>query len=97
MIIELEIESEETLLNRIPAYRKEKRKKGIFIKYTKTEEILLEYLELNQSISISKFCRIGKISRKQAEEILAKMIVLEVIDIDISEKGALYSLNEKQL
>ena len=81
----------------LKVWQKEKRKKGIFIKYTKTEEILLEYLELNQSISISKFCRIGKISRKQAEEILAKMIVLEVIDIDISEKGALYSLNETQL
>ena len=62
------------------------------IKYSKTEEILLDYLEVNDEISLSKFCRISKISRQQAEEVLAKLISLDIIKISISEKGAVYSL-----
>ncbi|MCK4748893.1 MAG: ATP-binding protein [Bacteroidales bacterium] len=76
----------------LKVWQKEKRKKGIFIEYSRTEEILLEYLELNPQISISKFCRIGKIPRKRAEETLAKLIALEVIQIEMSEKGAAYRL-----
>ncbi|MFC2116736.1 PCI domain-containing protein, partial [Bacteroidota bacterium] len=76
----------------IKVWQKGKRKKGIFIEYSKTEKMLLEYLASNSHISLSKFCRISKISRKQAEEILAKLIALEVIRIDLNEKGATYSL-----
>ena len=76
----------------IKVWQKEKRIKGIFIKYSHTEEMLLEYLESNSQISLSKFCRISKISRKQAEETLSKLIALDVIRIDLNEKGAIYSL-----
>ncbi len=76
----------------LKVWRQEKRKKGILIKYTRTEEILLDYLEDNEDISLSKFCRICKISRQQAEEVLAKLISLEILEIRISEKGAVYSL-----
>lgn len=76
----------------IKVWQKEKRKQGILIKYSETEEILLDFLESNSQISLSKFCRIGKISGKQAEETLAKLIALDVIRIDLNEKGATYSL-----
>lgn len=76
----------------LKVWQKEKRKKGIFIEYSRTESILLDYLESNKEISLSRFCRLGKISRRQAEETLAKLIALEVIQIDLSEKGATYKL-----
>ena len=76
----------------LKVWQKEKRKKGIFIAYSKTESILLEHLESHTEISLSKFCRLGKISRKQAEETLAKLITLGVIQIDLTVKGATYKL-----
>lgn len=76
----------------LKVWRKEKREKGIFIEYSKTESILLDHLESNQEISLPRFCRMCKISRKQAEETLAKLIALEVIQMDLSEKGATYKL-----
>jgi predicted HTH transcriptional regulator len=74
-------------------WRKDQRKKGILIEYNQAEKTLLNYLEENGEISISKFCRLSKISRKHAEELLAKLIALQVIRIDLSEKGAIYSLS----
>ena len=75
----------------LKVWQKDKRKKGIFIEYSSTEEILLDYLDKNGKISISKFCRICRIPRKQAEETLAKLISLEVLQIHLDEKGAVYS------
>jgi len=73
-------------------WRKEKRKKGIFVEYSNAEELLLNYLKSNEYITLSKFCRICKIRLQQAEEILSDLIVLEIIQIRINEKGARYSL-----
>ena len=77
----------------LKVWKKDKRKKGIFIEYSKTEEILLDYLDSNHEIGISKFCRLAKISRKQAEETLAKLIALEIIQLSLRETGATYSLS----
>jgi predicted HTH transcriptional regulator len=78
----------------LKVWRKGRRKKGIFIKYSQTEKTLLNYLEVNSEISLSKFCRISKISRRTAEEILAKLISLDVLQIRLSEKGTVYKLPE---
>jgi predicted HTH transcriptional regulator len=76
-------------------WQQDKRKKGILIEYSRTEKILLDYLDEKGEISITKFCRICRITRKQAEEILAKLISLEVIQIHLDEKGAKYSLDSR--
>jgi predicted HTH transcriptional regulator len=74
----------------------EKRKKGIRIDYRDTESILLNYLRNNSQITISGFCRIGKINRKKAEDILANLIVLEILRISITDIGTWYSLAPDQ-
>ena len=73
-------------------WKKEKRNKGIRLAYRDTEKILMDYLAQNSQITISRFCRIGKISRKIAEDILADLIVLEILRIHFSEKETWYSL-----
>jgi len=90
----IRVDDQNLLANKVllKVWQKEKRKKGIFIEYSRTEEILLDYLESNPEISISKFCKIGKITRNMAEETLAKLISLELIQIEMNEKGATYSL-----
>jgi hypothetical protein len=55
----------------------------------------MNYLEENEEISLSKFCRISQVARKQAEEVLAKLISLEILDIRIDEKGAVYRLADR--
>ncbi len=90
----LRVEDQNLLANRvlIKVWQKEKRKKGLLIRYSTAEEILLDYLKTNENIVISKYCRIAKLQLHQAEEILSNLIVLGIIKIRISEKGACYNL-----
>lgn len=73
-------------------WNKGNRKKGILLEYSDAEEILLDYLKDHPEITQSGFCRLARIRESQAEKILSDLIVLEVIGIKISEKGAVYSL-----
>ena len=66
--------------------------KGTYIEYSKNEKILLSYLSENSDISLSKFIRISKITKYEAEKILINLASLNVININISEKGVKYSL-----
>ena len=82
------------LANRVilKVWQKEKRKKGILLEYSSAEKVLMDYLALNESITLSKYCRIGRIHPRQAEEVLSDLLVLDVIQVHLSEKGARYSL-----
>lgn len=73
-------------------WQKEKRKKGILVEYSDVQEKLLEYLEMNPEITISKFCRIAKLKPAQAEEVLSDLIVFEVIDVVTDANGSRYTL-----
>jgi predicted HTH transcriptional regulator len=90
----LRVADQNILANRVmmKVWHKEKRKKGIFLEYSHAEKLLLNYLKANEDITLSRFCRLGRLRVKQAEEILSDLIVLEVIQIRINEKGARYSL-----
>lgn len=90
----LRVDDQNLLANRVlmKVWQKEKRKKGILLEYSEAEKLLLDYLKSNESITISKYCRLAKLRLSQAEEILSKLIVLDVIRIRITEKGSSYSL-----
>ncbi len=66
------------------------KKTGIFVKYTEKEKVLLDFLEKNETITISKFCRIAYLSRKKAENILVSLILLNIIEIVFTEKNVFY-------
>jgi predicted HTH transcriptional regulator len=66
--------------------------KGTLLKYGKEEKALIAYLENNPFITFSKFTRIAHTTRQIAETILVKMISLNVVDIQVTEKGVLYKL-----
>jgi hypothetical protein len=65
---------------------------GTFVEYSKNENVLLNYLSENRIVSCSAFCKLAQIKRRDAEEILINLICLKVIQMHISEKGAVYSL-----
>jgi predicted HTH transcriptional regulator len=79
----------------LKVWRMSRRSKGITIRYTDKEKILLDYLDKNEAVSISRFRKIAGISRQVAEKVLVDLITLKIIDIFITEKTALYRANPK--
>ncbi len=68
-------------------------KKNTILRFTEKEKIILDYLEHNDGISLSKVCKIANIKRNKTEAILVNMIVMRVIRIEFTRKGVLYKLN----
>jgi len=65
---------------------------GSKIKYSDKVKALLFYLNENKTITLSKFCRIAFISRKEAEKILVDLISTQVIEIVFTDKDTYYQL-----
>ncbi len=80
----------------LQVWRKEKRKAGVIVKFSKVERSLLEYLKANGSITISKFRKNSGISSYRAESILANLIRFNIIKMNASEKGFFYELNPEE-
>lgn len=79
----------------INAWKRKARPEGTYINYTEKEKILLEYLEDNDTITLSKFRKLAKTSNYKAENILTNFLALDIIDINISEKNITYCLSKK--
>ena len=73
-----------------------KRKKvphGTLITLNKAEKTLLNYLNENPSITFSRFCRIAHIPPYKAERILVNFVSMDILRMEITEKGTYYSAN----
>ena len=91
------INDQNILANRVlvNAWKRKNSSEGTYINYTQNERLLLEYLENNEFITISKYRRIAGISLYKAENVLTNFLSLEIIEIDISEKQVLYRLSDE--
>lgn len=65
---------------------------GTIIRYSEKEKLLLSYLQQNEHISISKFCKISGLKRFPAETILVNLMSAKVIKIVQTEKQTFYTL-----
>ena len=80
----------------LKVWKMKKQREGMLIEYSKTEKMLLNLLETDSPISLSKFCRKAMISRRNGEHILAKLISIGVLDLVFSEQQFRFRLkNEK--
>jgi predicted HTH transcriptional regulator len=77
----------------LSVWRLRKRKKGITIRYTDKEKILLDYIDKNGSITLSEFRGIAGISRKVAEKVLVDLITLKIINMETTEREVFYTVN----
>ena len=68
---------------------------GILIEYSGKVKKLLEYLEFNPSISISKFCRTAFLPKSAAENIMADLIYFGLIETVYSDNHFIYCLRGK--
>jgi len=74
-------------------WKKDERKSGVLVRFGKAENELMEYLKKNESISLSAFKKMAKISVYRAEKIIVNMLLCGVLTMKASEKGIKYALN----
>lgn len=93
-LVYIRVDDQNLLANRVllKVWEKGKQPRGVFLKFTDIEKLLLDYLKTNQFITLSKFVRIAGISRTRAENILVKFILLRTIRIIFTSQNTLYSL-----
>ena len=79
----------------LKVWRNKTHDRGILMEYSEKVKKLLQYLELNQSISISKFCRTAFLPKKAAENILADLIYFGLIESVYHDHHFIYSLKSR--
>jgi len=70
--------------------------RGILMEYSEKVKKLMEYLEINSSISISKFCRTAFLPKSAAENILADLIYFGLIEAVYQDNHFVYRLKSKE-
>lgn len=94
----IRVNDQNFLANRVllKVWKQKKRKKGTYVRYTDTEQLLLDYLTDNDFITFTKFRKIAKISPYKAERILVNLVVLNLVEIVFTETGTFYRLKAKE-
>lgn len=95
-MVYIRVKDQNLLANSIllKVWQQNKERKPVYLEYSKNERILLSYLEEHSHITLSKFCKVALIPRKEAEDILIKLIALDIITIEFTEKQVYYQLTE---
>ncbi|MBK7029712.1 MAG: ATP-binding protein [Bacteroidales bacterium] len=81
----------------IKAYKWKKNPAGVFIRYSQHEMTLLHFLEENPSITLTRYCKLTGLARREAENIVAGFLAIDMLGIIFSESGTSYSLSDKYL
>jgi predicted HTH transcriptional regulator len=91
----IRIKDENVLAHKIQLviWKKHNSPQGIYFTYSEDEKFLIEYLQRNNSVSLSKFIRLAHISRKKAEEILSNFIIMNVVKMITTREGTTFELN----
>lgn len=80
----------------LQVWRKEEKPKGVIVKFSKAENLLMEYLKEYGSVTLSGFRKAAGIPAHRAEAILANLIIFKVLIMKASEKGFRYELNPEE-
>jgi len=75
-------------------WRKNDRKKGVLIRFGKPENALMDYLKKNKTITFSGFKKLSRIPAYRAEKIIVNLLICNVLEMNVSEKGFTYSLSK---
>lgn len=69
---------------------KNNEKKQVKITYSRKEELLLDYIKEYEKITIETFCLHAQITQAQAEDILVNFLILDIIEMVITDKECFY-------
>ncbi len=89
------VKDQNFVVNRIlmRVWKNENAPKGVYLKFTDVERFLLEELEKNETITLSKFMRHAGISRNKAESILVKFLLLKILEMHFTENHTFFTLH----
>jgi predicted HTH transcriptional regulator len=92
----LRVDDENYLAHKIQinVWKNSSNQEGVHFTYSEHEKFLIDYLQNNPSITISKFIRLAHVSRNKAEEVLTNFIVMDVIKMITEKDGTFFKLNE---
>ncbi|MCF6365931.1 MAG: ATP-binding protein [Bacteroidales bacterium] len=78
----------------LKVWEQEKNEAGVKIHYNEAEKYILKYLTENDYVTFSKFIKLAEIEKAYAEKILIDFILLDIIEIAISESLICYRLKD---
>ena len=78
----------------IEVWKRKKSSDGILISFSDDEKYLLDYLENNNKISVSKYSRIAHLSYKKAEQVIINFRSLDILKDSFSDNRIEYSIND---
>ncbi len=64
---------------------------GVLIEYSSKEKALLEYLHLQERITVKEYCVLLNLSRRRAQRILVNLVLSGVIRVHTTEKEEYYT------
>jgi len=77
----------------IEVWKRRKSPEGILINYSEDEKTLLDYLENNEKISVSKYARLAHLSFKKAEQIIINFRSLNILKDFVGDNRIEYGIN----
>ena len=77
----------------LQVWRRSGSVKGLLIRFEKEENILLDHLRKNGTITVAAFKKIASLNSKKAEHILSDFILCGIITSEATDKGIHYRLN----
>ena len=89
------VKDQNFIVNRIlmRVWKNENAPRGVLLKFKDSERFLLDYLENNESVTLSKFMRLAGIPRNKAESTLVKFILLKILMMNFTENQTYFTLN----
>jgi predicted HTH transcriptional regulator len=79
----------------INVWQNEKNETGVKLEYSDAEKFLLHFLCKNERITFSKFCKLARIEYSYAKKIFTDFILLNIIEIVITDKRIYYKLKDE--
>jgi len=77
----------------LKAYKWKNAANGTFIRFQESEKFLLDYLEKEESVTQSRYCKLAKINSRTAENIIAGFVAIGMISIEFTKQGVQYKLS----
>ncbi len=75
----------------VDVLKKSNDQNGVLIEYSSKEKALLEYLHLQNRITVKEYCDLLNLSRRRAQRILVNLVLSGVIRVHTTEKEEYYT------
>ncbi len=74
--------------------RQKNKNKGVFLSYTVEEQNLISYLSDNKDVNFSTIKRIIRSTHARTEDLIVKLLCMDVLEMKFTDKGAFYNLKK---